>query len=121
MSTRCAGAAKRMFRMGSRLCPPASTLPSPPTRASSANASATEAGADQANGDGFTLRILAHVRAGGEQPPPAQQPARRSGGSPLAAAPRAAVVLLAVLRVVDDAEQVVRDQGHHGAHGDAAE
>src|SRR3954467_1824842 len=106
ISTRCAGAASRMFRMGSRLCPPASTLPSPPTRASSASASATESGADQANGDGFTLRILAHARAGGEQPPPAQQPARRSGGSVRAALVPAAGTLLAVLRVVDDPEQV---------------
>ena len=61
-----------MLSIGSRLCPPASTLPSPPTSASTASASSSDEGADQANGEGFTLRILAHRRAGGEQPPPAR-------------------------------------------------
>ena len=60
MSTRYAGAASRMFSSGSRLWPPASTLPSSPTRASSASASSRLAGAVQANGEGFTRVILPH-------------------------------------------------------------
>jgi hypothetical protein len=43
-----------MLSIGSRLWPPASTLPSSPTCASTASASSTDSGADHANGDGFT-------------------------------------------------------------------
>src|ERR687887_441072 len=53
MSTRCAGAARRMLSSGTRLCPPARTLPSWPTSASAARASATVAGRWYSNAGGF--------------------------------------------------------------------
>ncbi len=53
MSTRCPGAASRMFSTGTRLWPPASTLPSAPTSASTVSASVTVDGRWYSNGGGF--------------------------------------------------------------------
>src|SRR6266545_3834042 len=61
MSTRCAGAARRMFSTGTRLWPPASTLPSPPTSASTASASGTVAGRWYVKAGGF---MGGHFRSG---------------------------------------------------------
>src|SRR6478752_9339036 len=58
MSTRWPGAARRMLRIGMRLWPPARTLPSCPTSARTATASATLRGAWWTKGEGFTVTIL---------------------------------------------------------------
>ena len=44
MSMMCAGAANRMLRIGHQALPPARTLPSAPTSASTDSASASEVG-----------------------------------------------------------------------------
>src|SRR5205085_11689670 len=52
-STRCAGRASRKLSSGTRLWPPASTLASSPSSASSASASSRVVGAWYSNGGGF--------------------------------------------------------------------
>src|SRR4029453_9881620 len=64
---RCAGAARRMLSSGTRLWPPASTLPSWPTSASSDSASATVLGRWYSNTGGFIARIISQAGNGGSQ------------------------------------------------------
>src|SRR3954463_13321612 len=52
MSTRCSGAARRSFIIGSRLCPPAITRASGPRRSSVASASSTLLARSYSNGAG---------------------------------------------------------------------
>src|SRR5438876_199117 len=52
-STRCAGRASRKLSSGTRLWPPASTLASSPSSASSESASSRVVGAWYSNGGGF--------------------------------------------------------------------
>src|ERR1044071_113459 len=59
MSIREAGRARRKFIAGTRLCPPAQTLPSSPCSASRSSASSSVRGAKYRNAAGFICTPLA--------------------------------------------------------------
>ena len=129
-----AGAARRMLSSGMRLCPPASTLPSWPTSASTPTASSTVRGAWCTNGAGFTERSCL-VDGAGERHRPAREVAApgRGGGRcgsgasvalGVAVARGAGVALL--VEVVDTVAVTVgvvtdRDRGSSGTVGPLAQ
>src|SRR3954462_14498423 len=106
MSTTTAGDARRIERIGTRLWPPASTLASPPARASAA--SSTESGRRYANGAGFTRASPPLVSLGLVRPSLPDTDDR-------------SVVFVAQVSRGDRPREVVEDHDDERSKGDAAE
>src|SRR5829696_9623306 len=66
MSTRCDGVASRSFIIGSRLCPPAATRASGPSRSRAAMAPSTLVARSYSNGAGVCKRVAPSSAAVGE-------------------------------------------------------